>query len=484
MGIGVRLRWALGIAACVACGGAIAPSPQADAGAEAADAGDEDGECDPVWPCTPPADAMPPCKNLECQQVICGNGTTTSISGTVFDPSGALPLYDALVYVPNAPLDPLGGPTCGCGVYSGAPLVAAVTDAKGRFSLVNAPAGSNIPLVIQIGAWRREIVVPVVSQCTDNPADHALTRLPRKQHETGPNDNVPLVALVSGCDALECMLTQRVGVDPSEITGPTGGGRIHVYRGSDADQGLPSGAGDALTLFNDVATMKKYDAILLASDCGGPHARGSNAEQNLEAYLATGGRVLATHSQLNWFASSSQCASSDACIGDTTLSSMAAWRSGSSQPAPYQTNTTFPSGKAMQDWYQNVTTLSPFAPYQAPLGVLPLVEPHSDLGATNQKTTAAAWIVAGNPSATYDTHLFGVWTPMSNGNPCGGIAFSSEEGVGPMTSAAQAWPASCSGSFAGADHTPNELALEYMLFRTCYPIQEQPPPSGGPPPTW
>src|SRR6266404_4258905 len=41
----------------------------------------------------PGADVAPrPCQGLECQQVECPAGATTSVSGTAFAPNGTLPL--------------------------------------------------------------------------------------------------------------------------------------------------------------------------------------------------------------------------------------------------------------------------------------------------------------------------------------------------------------------------------------------------------
>src|SRR5688500_3141193 len=48
-----------------------------------------------------------PCVNLECFQVQCTGGGTTSISGKVYAPNGTLELYNVTVYVPNGTVQPL-----------------------------------------------------------------------------------------------------------------------------------------------------------------------------------------------------------------------------------------------------------------------------------------------------------------------------------------------------------------------------------------
>ena len=98
--------------------------------------------------------------------VSCPSGTTTSISGKVYDPALKDGLYNVTVYVPGGALEalpkgvPTGADACNCGaLFKSGAVVSTTTGVDGTFKLTNAPVGTNIPLVLQVGKWRRALTV-------------------------------------------------------------------------------------------------------------------------------------------------------------------------------------------------------------------------------------------------------------------------------------------------------------------------------------
>lgn len=315
----------------------------------------------------PPTGEPPeaPCVNLECKQVECKGADTTSLSGIVWDPAGKNPLYNVVVYIPNGPLDPIThGPVCdSCGgaPVSGSPLVATLTDATGAFKLDNVPVAEDIPLVMQVGKWRRQITIPgTPKKCEDNPiTDSDQTRLPRNKTE----GDMPLIALTGGCDPIHSLI-QKIGVDAEELTDKNGPGMVHVYAGKNGSTvyngGVPT-ATSADEFWGSLPEMMKYDIIINECECT-PRARDTNgpAYENIEKYLDAGGRVFNSHYHLNFFGSSREnngrAAESLQSAADWTL-----W-GGTPMSAPFLIDTSFPKGKAMDDWMTNLSTASGWGP--------------------------------------------------------------------------------------------------------------------------
>ena len=167
-----------------------------------------------------------------CKQKACADGGKTTVHGTVYDPAGKVPLYNVVVYVPKGDVPPLAsGATCDrCDGNSVSAVASALTDTHGNFVLNDVPVGTDIPLIMKVGKWRRQIKIPTVTACSDLAlTDVNQTRLPRKQSE----GDIPLIAITTGgADSMEC-LPRRMGIDDSEFTTDSGKGRIHLYAGGE-----------------------------------------------------------------------------------------------------------------------------------------------------------------------------------------------------------------------------------------------------------
>jgi hypothetical protein len=274
----------------------------------------------------------------------------------VHDPAGKVPLYNVVVYVPNGAVPPITtGASCDrCDSHIIAPVVSAITDTHGNFVLDDVPVGADIPLVIQVGKWRRQTKIANIVACQDTVlADVNQTRLPKNKAE----GDIPLIAITTGgADSMDC-LPRRMGIDDAEFTTEAGDGRIHLYAGQNNDKDIATNAfastlnaGAALTpaktLWADVDHLKKYDMLILS--CEGatlPNEKPLTARQAMYSYESLGGRVFASHWHRYWFSD-----------GPAPLPSIGTWDDKDDPPSPIngKIDTSFPKGQALSDWLVNV----------------------------------------------------------------------------------------------------------------------------------
>ena len=482
------------------------------------------------------------CGNLCLKQVACAGGTTTSISGTVYDPAGWNQLYNVIVSIPNAALDPIAAgagtscPACDAQV-SGQPIASAVTDANGHFVLNNVPWGVDFPLVMQLGKWRRQVTIPatmVTHQCADNPiADTwtsttpaTLLRLPKNITDgdnNGQYTSMPKIAITTGTvDALECLLT-RIGIDTGEFTNPTGTGHINLYshfsatdpnRLQDGTTGTDNArdvngatsyvAGTAFplapTLLDSVVALQGYDMVLM--DCaaapayfvqGGTYVTAAR-QQNVKTYLDGGGKVFLEH----YFSTFLRSPGTPEPAGP--YGAIATWEYTPTTlvniTAPdmlTQIDQSFTKGGAFAQWLVNVGA-SP-----KPGGTLQLVNAYTGSGVPTSKYTASGvnapaerWIY--NPTSTTDNsskhvHYFDFLTPVEQTSKCGRVVYTGVHVSSASTAADQdtvrktgatsvVFPTECKVRQLNGQ----EKALEFMFFDLsgCItPVKLPPPPPGS-----
>jgi hypothetical protein len=430
---------------------------------------------------------------LTCN-VGCAGGATTTITGTVYDPAGKNPVYDVVVYVPAAPLPPLpkgvpaGAAACSCpALFPSAVLANAKTVSDGRFVLKNVPAGSNVPLVMQIGKWRRLVHVNVTA-CQDNPQPAGSLTLPSTV-APGSDDNIPDIAVsTGGADTLECLL-RRVGLAASEyVAGAATTGHVHMFSGGTTDiltnpnvgqaesAPFPGAPASPTGLWATAQQLLPYDITLLS--CEGAETYQANPPA-LEGYLNAGGRVLASHYHYAWFNGPTLSMQTYAAPMDWG-SKLATWTPEGSSTAPVGPiggilDTTlngsvspFPKGVAFKQWltFQNVLTDGGVPGGDGGTigaGELPIYQPRFDAVVGPTDTASQAWITSDATGMAGQTMLFSFNTPVAAGQAasCGRAMFSDIHAEGnPVTVDTPPAPGGC----ASVDLSPQEKALEFALF--------------------
>jgi hypothetical protein len=436
--------------------------------------------------------------------VSCSGGGTTTVSGVVYDPAGADLLYNVAVYVPAVPLQklpqgvPTGSDACNCGaLFKSGAVVSTSTGVDGSFKLSNVPVGAQVPLVLQVGKWRREVMIDV-KQCQDNPQPMGSLKLPGTLMGAGPNDNMPDIAVSTGsADTLECLM-QRIGIPASEYVAGTGGsGHVHVFSGGSGGGGGGGGRtgrpeqgslGSAFpadtTLWNSVSTLMNYDILLLSCEGGETY---DAMPANLETYLNQGGRAFGSHFHYAWFSGPLNSGQSYTAPADWG-SNLATWSAGGmngnqANGKIVQTlngsTAPFPKGVALDQWLGLVGALGVNG---APTGELPIAQPRYNAVVGPGNKPSQPWI---NDDSSANTMYFSFDTPVNAPAPadggapnyCGRAVFSDLH-----VSGAQPVPDNPPGC-TQAPLTPQEKALEFMLFdlSSCVIPDTVAPPDGGVP---
>ena len=408
-------------------------------------------------------DAAPPtpdaCEGLRCQVADCAKQgrPETTLSGTVLAPNGTLPLYGVTVYVPN--LDPgpfVEGAQCTRCVNQlpGDPIVQTTSDESGRFTLAGVPAGADIPLVITVGKWRRQIRIPVVAECGDTPLPAVATSLPRTKLE----GDIPKIAMVTGgCDALEC-LVRKLGIADSEFTPDTGDGRIHLFASNGANKtaaNLPFSPASAL--WDSVDKLKQYDMTMFSCECTQEAGGKSQAAMNaLKAYADLGGRAFLSHYHNIWISGEYGVPSHAPPMWPTIARCDLDLNPNGLGTIDEVAN---PHGAAFASWMVNVQGSTTH-------GQLPILEARQTCQALDS-TKAERWLYL-QDGANQILQNFQFTTPneLAEVERCGKVVFSDMHVASGSTSRpAVGFPGGCST----AEMTPQEKALAFMFFdiATC-----------------
>jgi hypothetical protein len=432
-------------------------------------------------------------------------GGPTTLSGKVLDPAGIHPLYNALVYIPNNPNDPglqpfPAGITCDvCGsTAAGNPLVTAYTAPDGTFTLTNVPVGTSLPLVVQLGRWRRQFTVDVTTSCGSNSVPAGTLTMP-KNHGEG---DIPRIGILTGAfDPIECVL-RKMGVDDTEFTNPGGTGHIQFYLAQ--DQGAaqyndyfpgcpynPLGSGAQInastpgqtTLFGTSGgqpTINQYDMVVLA--CEGYEENNQANWGGLGAYTAAGGRVFTTDFAYNWLATGNGNGGIPAAV-NPAYPNVAGWDLGQNAQGSAATGdvdlVSNPKGMAFDQWLQDIGVS---ASGSDKVSLNPVFHNSNSVVSPTQQ-----WLY--NNSGNAPIH-FTFNTPVGApaASQCGRVVFSdwhadilsyppsfaacgAPTGAAPYYSHTMNFPAECDTNAM----TPQEAILEFMLFDLSACVQPYTP---------
>ena len=421
--------------------------------------------------------------------------STTTISGTVYMPNGAVPLPNVLVYVTNGAVTlPAAGATCtstsvtaaeGCitsstvtptVVTSGTGVYAYTSTAvDGSFTLSGVPEGNSYTLVIQSGKWLNEFTEP--SSGTLSSAINGLhLSMPSVHSATA---NIPLIAVQTGsADALECVF-RDIGVASTEFTddsvasGPSYGGRIHLYKGNGAQ--ISANTPSSATLQTQ-AKLNSYDMVMFPCEGGGTTGASSTTIPYLINYASLGGRVFATHNSDAWLDTTDTGANGYYFYSAGNPSPMT-WGSAANSVTPDPgyglINTTFSDATTLAAWlYQNGYSYGASGNNTGTQNEVEISTLRFNVDTVN--APAQAWLTfPGQASQSYNVAYnggspimqFSFNTPWgaSAANQFGRVLYNEYHVENVSESGSPTFPNECP-TLSGASQVPQEKMLEFAIF--------------------
>ena len=441
----------------------------------------------PVTPST--CDGGPLCASLP----NCSAGLT-SVTGKVFAASSPFltamagsglqsgtpdPVPNVTVYVPNGGPPPAygvspvpGGSVCGCGGTDLVnPISQTVTAADGSFELKNVPVMANMPLVIQLGRWRREILIPQTTACVNTAVPDGTITMPSKQIDTtAVSSNIPLTAISTGnTDALECVLL-KMGIAQSEFQlpqtngMPSSSGRVQLYVGNGAIiAGVPNPPQEA-ALTTSPAALSSYDQVLFpcwednpvvmldggGTQLGGPNFKTVQEQQNLLNYTNSGGKMFTTHYSYAWLNNDPG--------NVNAFSQTAQWALNTQEQTSVTGTIDFPSSIPSDPR----TTFAAWMNFVLAGSQFNLTKVRQDFTGVNAPTIE--WISTLDNMSGTSIHgfplLFTFDTPYNAAQTCGRVTFSDFHVTSSANTTGVPFPTECTpGAMSFQEH-----ALEYLIW--------------------
>ena len=233
--------------------------------------------------------------------------------------------------------------------------------------------------MIVSGRWRRQLVIPNTTACTNIPLPASFAVMPQNQSQ----GDIPKIAIATGQDdVVECVLTM-MGISPSEFTDASGPGRINLFGGGGApgsgivlDPATPTQA----SLMGDATVLHQYDVLMLPCE-GADYTKPAPELSNLIDYANAGGRVFTSHFSYSWMWNNAEFNNVAQWIGGPDTEILPEVGLGT-------VNTSFAEGETLAEWLPLVgATSTP--------GDIPIVTPFKDTNGVIAPTQE--WLTVSSP---------------------------------------------------------------------------------------